>query len=52
MPTWSPDGTRIALISGQAILRANADGSGVGLVARGGAGFRLASRSGLDWRVR
>ena len=52
MPTWSPDGTRIALISGEAILRANADGSGVRRVAGAGTGFRLAFRSGIGWRVR
>jgi TolB protein len=60
MPTWSPDGRQIAFIApgdmihryGKAILRANADGSGVRRVARVGAGFQLAFRSGIEWRVR
>ena len=51
-PTWSPDGKQIAYISDQDIFRANADGTGVARVARGGSAWHLADRSGIDWRVR
>jgi len=52
MPTWSPDGKQIAYISGNDVLRANADGTGVQRVARIGSAWQLADRSGIDWRVR
>jgi Tol biopolymer transport system component len=62
MPTWSPDGKQIAYIragdasvpfgTGNEILRANADGTGIQRVARVGSAWHLADRSGIDWRVR
>ena len=50
--TRTPESHEFDPAASKDILRANAAGSGVRRVARVGAAFRLAFRSGIDWRVR